>query len=515
MEFTRVVARGVDTLVLFTTAPCRVELVEQLEALKARARHERHPAPVDLGGVDLEVQSHGVGGGRFLASSDFFAVKVNPDTADDTTPTVTVEVRALALWSLGWRRAGDKAVELLRTCTLEAVPVMPQVSRVDLCVDWQGWVPTPGDRTFLHSRARKRTRHWVDDPQGWQWLDNDAGRAWLKKECSRVVSLAKQLAGAKAESQQRALLRELLHLEDVAHAEHDDGRHFTGFSIGAGGALSARCYDKRRETETRRKTWFEGVWSRAGAAYNPEATVWRLEYQLRREGLRSMRLEHAEGDFAPGSWEALKQNVASLWKYLAREWLYHGSRTAELRGALSPHWKVLAELEGWGDECDVLDLHRQAAEGQGTRLVAGLAGYLSSVAAVLVEQGNDDHVPDFGELINQVLGAAYTHAHRAEKERDDDPASGMEVRYRRKVLRLRARRTDPHKKRPEALRREWLERAKEGIGPNQWVRYGFHPAGAQNAAQGGQLLRFDGNDERAWKRALQEDRLKKALDRQR
>lgn len=499
----RVISQGVDTLVLFTCAPVRPDVVEQLEALRQRAQHEKGDQPWEIAGVDLEVKRHGVGGARFLAQSDMWALKVNPDTEDATTPTVTIELRALCLWSRGWQNAGEKACEILRACSIEAVPLLPQVSRVDLCVDFQGWAPRPSDRVFLHSKARKRSRHWVEDPLGWQWLDNKAGHDWVRRERDRVLSLNEELKKAKALTHQRSLLRQMLHLEDVAHAEHDDGRHFSGFSIGSGGAVSSRLYDKRRECETRHKTWFEAVWGR-NPAYQPEAGVWRLEFQLRREGLRTMRLQHDEGTFTPSSWDAFRLNAGSVWRYLAREWLYHGTRTALERACLSEEWVPLANASGWQEEPDLLDLHREAAEGQGERITAGLAGYLTSAAALAVEAAEGDDPPDFGSVVNQVLAAAYAHAQAAEKlgPHDFSGPSGMEVRYRRKMIRLRARRPETTRKSAAALRRQWLEEHKEGIGAGQWVGYGFHPRGPPTAALGGVLLRFDGQGERAEEHAV-------------
>lgn len=500
----RVVARGIDTLVLFTAAPVRADVVAQLEALKQRARDCREGQPWEpVPGLELQVQSHGVGGARFLATSDLFALRLNPEPGDDNTPTVTIEVRALGLWSLGWRRAGDRTEEMLRACTLASAPLMTQVSRVDLAVDFQGWVPEPGDRVRLHSRARKRARHWVEDPLGWHWLDNDAGRAWLAAEVDRQISLVEQLKKAKASkdiSRQRELVRAVLHADDTHHAEYDDGRHFTGFSIGAGAMLSARIYDKRRECETRRKTWFEGVWKKS-ADYVPEASVWRLEFQLRREGLRSMRLEHTEGEFTPGSWESLKANVGSIWRYMSRRWLWHGTRSAEVRQGYSEQWVPLTDTAGWSDEEEILPLHRAAAEGQSEGITAGLAGYLTSAAALVAEAMPGDVAPDFGEVMVSVMAAAFAHVQRVEQLEGDEGETGLEKRYHEKVCRLRARRVDGQSRKPADLRGAWLERNKEGLSPTQWVRYGFHPLGPQTAALGGVVLRFDGQAEDAFERA--------------
>lgn len=84
-------------------------------------------------------------------------------------------------------------------------------------------------------------------------------------------------------------------------------RELSGFMWGRG-TLVARLYDKTREILKSDKAWFEDVW---GAARDPAAPVWRLEFQQRREMLTECRLSTVE--------DALGA-ICGLWAYCT-EWL--------------------------------------------------------------------------------------------------------------------------------------------------------------------------------------------------
>ena len=87
-------------------------------------------------------------------------------------------------------------------------------------------------------------------------------------------------------------------------------RQFSGFMIGAGGALSARLYNKSLEIETSGKNFFKDVWSRYG--WQPDQTVWRLEFQFRRSILKELGVTQ---------FYQLDDSLGSLWAYATKSWL--------------------------------------------------------------------------------------------------------------------------------------------------------------------------------------------------
>ena len=63
---------------------------------------------------------------------------------------------------------------------------------------------------------------------------------------------------------------------------------FTGWSIGLGGPISARLYDKTVEIATRSKKFYlHELWQQAG--WFPADSVWRFELQFRRPALGNVR----------------------------------------------------------------------------------------------------------------------------------------------------------------------------------------------------------------------------------
>ena len=197
---------------------------------------------------------------------------------------MSAEVRSPFLWQHGASVALERVHTLL--FAFVAVPFELAVTRVDLTVDFQGWVPEFTDVMRFRALPRKR-RQFFDFP------------------------------------------------------------HLTGMDFGAGGEVMARLYDKTREiqTESPDKAWFREVWARA-PGYEPDAPVWRLEYQLRREGFRSFRTAVGRLD----TWSDVESNARALWAFLTSKWLrIPGQRTKASKAPNDPAWDVLHREGFTGD----------------------------------------------------------------------------------------------------------------------------------------------------------------------
>ena len=72
----------------------------------------------------------------------------------------------------------------------------------------------------------------------------------------------------------------------------------------------ARLYDKTLEILKSRKDYLRALWADAG--WQEGETVWRLEFQLRREALRGLKIAQVD--------DLLKQRGA-LWRYCTTDWL--------------------------------------------------------------------------------------------------------------------------------------------------------------------------------------------------
>jgi hypothetical protein len=352
-SFPRVLVSGIDTLHLFTRRALDGAVVERLEQLKARAAGQAPNAaavPFEAGGHRFAVRPHGARTAPLLLDSAHLAVLVNP-AATSTFPTACVEFRALYLWQHGAMGAVDRAVPALR----DIVPALDlnslSVTRVDLTVDFQGWLPEPTHLDRLVTRARR----------------------------------------------------------DRSHFElYRDQRRFTGFSIGRGD-VHARLYDKTAEIERSGKSWFRAIWARH-PAYDHTAPVWRLELQLRRRALANF----ADGERKRlDTWAQVARCTRALWAHYCTRWVsLREPRTARTRQMLTPQWQALVDqgfaTEPWaGIDVNLYRLLRESADGA---LVPQLAGYLARGYAQHLRRFGEDLA--FEDSAQMLVLHAKNHAAR-------------------------------------------------------------------------------------------------------
>jgi hypothetical protein len=391
MSAPRILLSGIDTLHLFTRAPLRDAEVAAVEAAKERAvEAPRRPeaAAVEYAGHALTVRPHGARTAPLLMDSEHMAVRLNPAPATNL-PTAAVELRALYLWQRGAAEAAAEAQRVANALTAGGLPgAAPEplrVSRLDLTVDFQGWSPRPEDNERFITRAAHRTMH-----------------------------------------QERGT--------------------FTGFMFGRG-IVAARLYDKTVEIRASGKRWFRRLWAKA-PHYDPGAPVWRLEFQLRREALRSMR---AAGDRRVDTWLDVFDLAPTMWRHLATRWLaLREPRTRNTRQLPTPEWAALADggfSDGTWPGSDE-NLYRVAREDKAANTTAQLAGYIAAgLAEVLYLQDPD---ASLDEAIPQLVRRARKYASargrpveaRARQRVREWTSAENSMRARRRAASVPSARTD-------------------------------------------------------------------------
>jgi len=92
---------------------------------------------------------------------------------------------------------------------------------------------------------------------------------------------------------------------------HFKGLDETGYTFGQG-KLRCRIYDKLAEIDHSQKMWFKDLWRKQG--WNGRSPVTRVEFQARRDFLRTMQIETVED---------LENQMADLWRYYtgAKGWV--------------------------------------------------------------------------------------------------------------------------------------------------------------------------------------------------
>ncbi len=235
--------------------------------------------------------------GAIRLVGETMTVAVRPD-AQGQRPRVVFEIGALALAC----HEADAVVERARAvlaCLSPSPAGAPElhVSRIDLAADVQGWTVRPTDLKRFCTRAR-RIREW------------------------------------------------------------DGPTTFTGFTFGKG-AIQVRIYDKIRKSEKDGEAWQRERWT-ASPRHRPGAPVWRVEFQLRREGLMSHALTQPRVRL--DTWEQVRPALRSLWTTLTERWLsYRLPRTGKSRRRYAPAWReVMDAFAGRAGPNPAPTLHRVA-----------------------------------------------------------------------------------------------------------------------------------------------------------
>ena len=115
-------------------------------------------------------------------------------------------------------------------------------------------------------------------------------------------------------------------------------QQFTGWTIGMGGVIAARLYDKTKEIIHSGKSWAESLWLPAG--WLPGQQVWRLEFECKRDYLKERSLS---------SLESVLVNLNGLWSYATTEWLRltepNPNDTTRARWPTHPLWTAIAAVD--------------------------------------------------------------------------------------------------------------------------------------------------------------------------
>ena len=113
---------------------------------------------------------------------------------------------------------------------------------------------------------------------------------------------------------------------------------FSGWSVGLGGNISARLYNKLLEIVVSGKEWIIPLWQKAG--WDASALVWRLEFEIKREVLTQKGLFKLS---------EVMHNLNGLWDYATSEWLRltlpNADDKTRSRWPIHPLWLFLSAVD--------------------------------------------------------------------------------------------------------------------------------------------------------------------------
>lgn len=273
---------GVDSLYLSYPGELSRESDERLRALKLLAQStdpaEVAKAQLPLGDHVFEVKEKGASLFPYIIEDGAFRIQFS--RPGHKAPMAYVKVSAVYLAHVGPVEAEKHLYELLSQ--LGEIKESANVSRVDLFVDFQTSV----------------------DMESWD------RHAWVTR-ASSINAYA--VSG-----------------------------NFSGWSIGLGGIISARLYNKLLEIVVSGKGWILPLWQKAG--WDGKAVIWRLEFELKREVLTQKNLSKL--------YQVLN-HLNGLWSYATTEWLRltlpSDDDKTRSRWLTHPLWDFLSSVDWEGN----------------------------------------------------------------------------------------------------------------------------------------------------------------------
>lgn len=338
----RILRYGVDSLYLSYRGSLDVETDFHLDQLKNLAQSDdpadKVQAVYEVGNHCFELKGRGRGRFPYVLADNWFDVQLSR-ASSTSLPLAMVQVSSelLTLGSLSSAVSDASAVVQSFGSPGDSIGV----SRVDLCVDFE-----PGFDLEVIPRIA-----WVTRAKSFQ-------NYW-------------------------------------------DQNQYSGCSIGQGGSLSCRLYNKSLELKKTNKVYLHDVWRDAG--WVGEHSVWRLEFQFRRPVLKELGVLTVDD---------LSANLDGLWKYAMTDWLYltmPGKDSNRSRWPIHPLWTHLRD-EPWSTLAQA-PLYRvsQSRDPSDERLFIHGLGFLSSFMA---SRGLTDIDEGFAEYKKQ---AHEYHIHKTHR----------------------------------------------------------------------------------------------------
>ncbi|HSC44087.1 MAG TPA: replication initiation factor [Candidatus Binatia bacterium] len=197
-----------------------------------------------------------------------------------------------------------------------------------------------------------------------------------------------------------ALPREAWVMRAHRYSTHHEQKVFSGFTFGMGGDIAARLYNKTLETQKSGKDYLLPLWYAGG--WDGQATVWRLEFQIRRAVLSEVGFRTVN--------EVLR-SATGLWDYAATQWLRLAipspTDQTQTRWLDHPLWQTLQAIEWLDSTHEPLQRIRKQRDPSDERLFVHGLGAITSFMGKTGERDFDKALARFGQAAH-----AY-HRHRS------------------------------------------------------------------------------------------------------
>jgi hypothetical protein len=170
---------------------------------------------------------------------------------------------------------------------------------------------------------------------------------------------------------------------------------FTGWTVGLGGIIACRLYNKLLEIIESGRVDLLPLWQAAG--WKSGEPIWRVEFQFRREVL-------AQHDLV--SLDSVMANLNGLWSYASTEWLRltipNPDDQTRSRWPLHPLWGYLSSID-WETDGGPLERSFKATRLPDDKRIFSLGA--SAIAAYMAKHC----ITDYGEGLDRFLFDLYGH----------------------------------------------------------------------------------------------------------
>ncbi|MBY0499290.1 MAG: replication initiation factor [Gammaproteobacteria bacterium] len=334
-EYFKLLRFGVDSLYLSYQGELFPEVKERLATLKQLAQHpeadQQAQAQYPILGHIFEVKDKGSSIFPYVMEDGAFRISLS--RTGKKTPMAYVKLSSRYLCSIKPIEAEKHLRRILDE--LGVLENSAHVSRIDLCAD------------FVSS---ENMESWGRD-------------AWITR-------------GKKID----------------AHAVNEK---FTGWSIGLGGKISCRLYNKLLEIHTSGRTDLIPLWREAG--WIEGDPVWRIEFQLMRDVLAEHGLI---------SLDSVLANLNGLWSYASTEWLRltlpNPDDQTRSRWPIHPLWAYISSVD-WKTDLNTLSRSFKPERLPEDKRILTLG--ISSMASFMAKHG----ITDFDEGLDRYLLALHQH----------------------------------------------------------------------------------------------------------
>jgi hypothetical protein len=390
----RVVASGIDKLIVNAQGNLRSDVIERLELLQAQAiaerdakhGHARDKVAIDTGwkiaGQPLMMLPFGGGKGQWtwLVRCPAVTLELGINTLNDIACRATLS--APFLWQFGPRRAWSFVERVLARWIVRRdeetgllLPPSFQVSELHLCADVAGMNAADLQvSAFVHRGTV--ARWYLDDAEVFEAVVAPAQDAESKPQIGVYTRYREQ--------------------ETLA------------FSLSA--PHSATLYNKPREIRTKSpdKVWFGDIWRRNG--WDGSASITRVEMRYERTALRELGCDTVANTF---------QCCDALWAYSTQLWLRHTipnpNERDRSRWPVSAWWQIVQGASFGKPNTAPAQRHKAHAFHE-DRILAAVFGYLESWAAYRQGKEPVDPALDFSTIAHDLADCADDHYLRKETD---------------------------------------------------------------------------------------------------